>query len=214
MRPNDSTEKPEQIEPMLPCPHTIRVRTCLVDASLVCFVILAICAVRCMFLVTDEMHQFRVDLLSQIIATRTAIQYQGNDINANLGKLAVSSRVLIDRLDTQMTHARTEITAAAVTAQKSTEKESKQIQKTISENLNDTTEAITTLADKEGFPEKPAVVIVPDAALIPAPAKTANQPDPAMPACCTTALHAPIRFPSDKKEHWWRHFFTRIFGKG
>lgn len=150
---------------------TVPLRTLLVDLALISFVLVCLVAIRTMFVIEDEMHTFRSDFVAQIIAARTALQTEGEELDADLDKISVNSRVLTDRLDQQLTSARSELHTASEASQKSTAVESKNIQAAITDNLAPATDSLVKMADKvdAATPQKPVVVTVPPTTVVEAP---------------------------------------------
>lgn len=151
---------------------TIPLRTLLIDMVLIATVLVCLVAIRTMLVVEDEMHMFRSDAITQIIAARATLQTQGSAIEADLDKISVNSRVLTDRLDQQLTSARSELHTASEANQKSTATESKNIQTAITDNLAPATDSLVKMADKvdSATTEKPVVVTVPPATVVETPA--------------------------------------------
>lgn len=144
--------------------HLSSLRRFLTDAYKVCIILFCLIASRAAFVFMDEARLTRSEFGSQTAAARAVLQEQGKELNNTMSRINVNSNVLVERLDKQMTHARAEISKATESTNRVAKEESKELKKTLTENLASTTEAIKDVAEetKQSGAAQPVQVVVPD----------------------------------------------------
>jgi hypothetical protein len=156
---------------MLPLRHSVR--HYLINAVLTVFLFWMAVDIRGRFLEIEQVRSLHAEFTAQVTALRSALQSSANDATNRLQSLNETGGQLVTRLDRQLTDARVAIKKSADQTTASTEKEIKATQQIISTKLDDTTDALQSVADKvDAAPTKPIVVIPAPAVpptVIPAP---------------------------------------------
>lgn len=124
------------------------IRMLLLDVAIVCFIIATVSFARFLFVITDEMHQFRVDFNTQAGAALTVVQTESSQLSSNLSDLNVTGKVITTRMDDQATSIKALLANAAKESRQTSQQELKTTRDVIKNSIQDTKEAIQTVAQQ------------------------------------------------------------------
>lgn len=182
--------------------QSARLRSILIDLSLICFIIGMLALSRFLFLIADEAHQFRIDFDTQAGSLTTAIQMGTSQLSSNLNDLNVSGKVITSRLDSQITSVKALLHNAATRNELTSRQEIATTRNAIKDSIDTAKDAIQTVAAQTSeVAAKPVQVTL-------QPAKTETKP----PSVTVQLPDAPQPQPRKKRSAWGKlcHFLFHL----
>lgn len=187
--------------------YYLSARRVLVDIAILVFIVTCFVLMHIAIGIQNDIRETRIVLLAQAAELKTAIQVQDKDLSTNLSHIAIYASVLIDRLDSQLTKARSQINDATQEHKQSSATDRTVITQAIKENTAQTAQATAAAVAHDLAQDVKSTIPPVIIAQVPS-----DVVEPALPLAPPPPLEPLIIRPVEPRRHSaWKRFWKHIF---